>query len=153
MSKSTPSHCQHPHNIETIFPGPLRLLQKYVGLFTFQNCFKEMENSMFYHTELIHLPDSLNSWKMINNFTKNTAYISIQQLLQKIIGQGHQVQHLLKISHMGTVHMTHSLAILNNGFYFCDCCMGVNLGIPCQHYFQVLSVVKGLRFHLAHILP
>lgn len=90
---------------------------------------------------------------MISDFTNDSAYISTHWLLRMIIGRGHRVQHLLKISRMGTVRTTHSLAILNDGLYLCDCCMGVMLGIPCRHYFQALTVVKGLKFHLAVVRP
>ena len=42
------------------------------------------------------------------------------------------------------------LAVLPDNRYVCDCCMGLNLGIPCRHYFQPLTVVKakGLWFHI-----
>jgi hypothetical protein len=48
--------------METIFPGPLKLLREYVGPFALQKCYKEMENSMFYQTEVLKRPDRVRDW-------------------------------------------------------------------------------------------
>lgn len=62
------------------------------------------------------------------------------------------VQQLLRISHMSG-GQPHYLALLGEGRYICDCCMGVNIGVPCRHYFQALTAVPGLLFNIALIRP
>ncbi|KAJ6560632.1 hypothetical protein DFH09DRAFT_1083506 [Mycena vulgaris] len=51
---------------------------------------------------------------------------------------------------MGSVHQ---LAVLPDGRYICNCCMPLNLGIPCQHYFHAWIDVQGLPFHISLIQP
>lgn len=46
---------------------------------------------------------------------------------------------------------SHILAILPNDRYMCDCCMGINLGIPCRHFFQAWTTFVGLPFHIGLI--
>jgi hypothetical protein len=89
---------------------------------------------------------------MANAFENDTAHISTKWLLRLITGRGLSVQHLLKIVHLSG-HSTHFLALLPDGRYVCDCCMGLNLGIPCRHYFQALTTVKNLRFHIGLVRP
>ncbi|KAG1786648.1 hypothetical protein EV424DRAFT_1340421 [Suillus variegatus] len=84
---------------------------------------------------------------MINNFKNDEAYISTKWLLRLISSRGLEIQHLLKIINRGT-KTTHFLAILQNDSYLCDCCMGMNLGIPCRHYFQALTRMPTLSFHI-----
>lgn len=62
------------------------------------------------------------------------------------------MEHLLRIKNVGTTS-THFLAILPNGEYICDCCMGINLGVPCRHYFQVLLKMLTLQFHIGLVRP
>jgi hypothetical protein len=84
---------------------------------------------------------------MVNNFSNNTAYIGTKWLLQLLASRGLEVIHLLKVMNHGT-HATHFLAMLPENLYACDCCMGMNLGIPCRHYFQVLTRMPTLSFHI-----
>ena len=42
----------------------------------------------------------------------------------------------------------HFVVIFSETEYICDCCMGLNLGIPCWHYFQVLLKAPKLWFHI-----
>ena len=84
---------------------------------------------------------------MINNFANNNAWISKKWLLWLIDGRGLKVKHLLQVNHLGT-GTSHHLAMLKDGCYICDCCMGLNLGIPCHHYFQILTKVQGMKFHV-----
>lgn len=86
---------------------------------------------------------------MLSQFKNDNAFISTKWLLRLINGRGLQVIYLLRITHLGT-SATHYLAVLPDNRYVCDCCMGMNLGIPCRHYFQALTVVKakGLQFHI-----
>jgi hypothetical protein len=82
---------------------------------------------------------------MVNRFENDTSYIGTAWLLRLAQGRGLQIQHLLRITHLGH-GTTHILAILPDNQYVCDCCMGMNIGIPCRHYFQALSVVTNLHF-------
>jgi hypothetical protein len=82
---------------------------------------------------------------MVNRFENDNSYIGTAWLLRLAQGRGLQVLHLLRITHLGH-GTTHILAILPGNQYVCDCCMGMNIGIPCRHYFQALSVVKNLSF-------
>lgn len=49
--------------------------------------------------------------------------------------------------------VTHYLVLLRDRTYICDCCMGLNLGVSCRHYFQVLLKMPSLRFHIGLIRP
>jgi predicted methyltransferase len=89
---------------------------------------------------------------MLNHFENDASHIGTRYLLHLIHGEGHQVEHLLKITHKG-LGTTHILALLPNDQYVCDCCMGTNLGIPCRHYFQALSIVRNLHFILGVVRP
>lgn len=84
---------------------------------------------------------------MINTFENDAAYISTGWLLQLIKRRGLEVQHILRITHKATGKV-HHLVILQDKRYICDCCMGLNLGIPCRHYFTAWTSVQGLPFHI-----
>jgi hypothetical protein len=96
---------------------------------------------------------------MFNNFSNDNACISAKWLLRQIHSRGLTIEHLLRIRRRGVnaqgnaIGQAHILVILPGGGYVCDCCMGLNLGIPCRHYFQALSVMKGLRFSISLIRP
>lgn len=84
---------------------------------------------------------------MTNTFENDKAHISTSWLLPLVTGRGLKVQHLLKIIHLGGGSV-HYIALLSDHRYVCTCCMGLNLGVPCRHYFQALTTVKSLRFHI-----
>lgn len=84
---------------------------------------------------------------MINSFANDNARISTKWLLRLIDGRGLKVKNLFLVTHLGT-GTSHHLAILKDGRYICDCCMGTNLGIPCRHYFQLLTKVQGMKFNI-----
>jgi len=77
---------------------------------------------------------------MLSQFKNNKVYISTKWLLHLINGQGLKVIYLLQITHLRT-STTHYLAVLPDNWYVCNCCMGMNLGIPCCHYPQALTIV------------
>lgn len=87
---------------------------------------------------------------MINDFSNDKAYISTKWLLQLITGRGLRVTHLLKVKHLGT-GTVHIVALLSDSRYVCDCMMGINLGIPCRHFFRALIDAKSLQFHIGMI--
>jgi hypothetical protein len=101
-------------------------------------------SALFYNNEI----DSQWLQHMVNTFANNDTYISTKWLLQLLAGHGLHVEQLLRIIHLSG-GQPHYLALLGDGRYVCDCCMGINLGIPCRHYFQALTTVPGLRFSVA----
>ncbi|KAF8231052.1 hypothetical protein L208DRAFT_1157530, partial [Tricholoma matsutake] len=123
------------------------LLHEHAGPFTLHKCYEQMELSLSYKTKVVHQPEGIHYWRAINAFTNDGAYISMHWLLHLMSNCGHHVEYLLCIKHVGTTS-THFLAILPNGEYICDCCMGINLGVPCHHYFQVLLKMPTLQFHI-----
>ncbi|KIJ08366.1 hypothetical protein PAXINDRAFT_88940 [Paxillus involutus ATCC 200175] len=84
---------------------------------------------------------------MINDFANDAVYMSVKWLLRLINSRGHDIKHLLKVTKHGS-KSTHFLVILSDNNYVCDCCMGMNLGVPCRHYFQVLLKTPHLLFHI-----
>ncbi|KIJ91596.1 hypothetical protein K443DRAFT_114811 [Laccaria amethystina LaAM-08-1] len=141
------SRRQHDRPIETIFPGSLKILREHAGPFALNTCFREMELSLTYSTEVLQRPDGINNWNMVNPFTNDAAYISTKWLLRLTLQRGLRVRHLLCVKRMGT-NTKHYLAVLSDGCYVCDCCMGLNLGLPCRHFFQVMLKMESLQFHI-----
>lgn len=88
---------------------------------------------------------------MLNEFKNDNAAISTKWLLRLIQGRGLHVKHLFRVTHLNGLGNAHYLALLQDGRYACDCCMGTNLGIPCRHYFQVLTRFPGMRFNVGLI--
>ncbi|KAG0691719.1 hypothetical protein DFH29DRAFT_986169 [Suillus ampliporus] len=119
----------------------------HVGPFVLRQCYKEMEESVYYQTEVVQCPVGVKDWCMVNNFGNDAVHISTKWLLRLLASHGLEVLHLLKIINLGT-HATHFLAILPDNLYACDCCMGMNLGILCCHYFQALTRMPALSFHV-----
>lgn len=78
------------------------------------------------------------------------AYIETRFLLRLVQEQGLVPSHLLKITHTQT-GATHIIAILPDGRYLCDCCMGQNLGVVCRHYLVAWLKIPGLPFHISLI--
>ncbi|KAF9545974.1 hypothetical protein CPC08DRAFT_649202 [Agrocybe pediades] len=89
---------------------------------------------------------------MVNDFSNDKAYISTRWMLQQARAQGLIIEHVLRIVHTSS-GTSHYLLILNDKRFICDCCMSINLGIPCRHYFKAWTTVKGLPFHIALVRP
>lgn len=89
---------------------------------------------------------------MMNTFENDQAYLSLNWIMKLVKARGLQVLHLLRVVHLAT-GASHYVAILPDNRYICDCCMGLNVGVPCRHYFQVWTTVKGLVFHISLIRP
>ncbi|KAJ6501349.1 hypothetical protein DFH09DRAFT_944711 [Mycena vulgaris] len=53
----------------------------------------------------------------------------------------------------GYCEQPYYLAVLPDGRYICNCCMPLNLGIPCRHYYHAWINVQGLPFHISLIWP
>ncbi|KAF9486725.1 hypothetical protein BDN71DRAFT_906285 [Pleurotus eryngii] len=166
------SRRQHDNPIERVFPGPLRQLRAYVGPFAVHTSFKEMSASVYYQISTLLLPDGVRTWLeyaihvtrevgfnwvdreemsgTMNMFQNDNAYISTQFLLRLITGHGYSVKHLFRVQRIAT-HATHILAVLADGRYVCDCCMGMNLGVPCRHFWCAMTHVQSLGFHVGVI--
>lgn len=99
---------------------------------------------------MVDLKYLLQYQRMLNSFENDNAYIGTKWFLCLITTRGLEVHHLLRIVHSST-GATHHLAILRDGRYICDCCMGLNLGLPCRHFFQAWTKIQGLRFHISFI--
>jgi len=87
----------------------------------------------------------------MNTFENDRSHISTKYLLRLTARRGLMVEHLFRVTHRGT-GAYHVLAVLPENDYICDCCMGLNIGLPCRHYFQVLSAAKTLRFDLGKVV-
>ena len=85
---------------------------------------------------------------MINTFANNSAYLGAKWVLRLIHNRGLQVRNVLRVVHQGTGKQ-HLVVLLDNKSYVCDYAMGMNLGIPCRHYFSVLTSVREFRFHIS----
>ena len=85
---------------------------------------------------------------MVNTFENDRARIMILWLLKLLNNRGLTVNHLLEVEHIGT-KVSHVVAVLADGRYACDCAMGINLGIPCRHFFHVWTSFKGLKFYIS----
>jgi hypothetical protein len=69
----------------------------------------------------------------MNNFKNDNSHISTVFLLRLIRGRALTIKHLIEVTHIGT-NALHIVALLPDDSYVCDCCMGMNLGLPCRHY-------------------
>ncbi|KAJ7112253.1 hypothetical protein C8R44DRAFT_632289, partial [Mycena epipterygia] len=146
------SRRQHESNLESLFAGPLKMLRDYAGPFALQTCYKQMQDSLFYSTEVIQRPNEIGSWQMLNTFNNDKAHVPVQWLIALVTKRGLTVRHLLLVKHEST-GAVHYIAILSDGRYVCDCCMPSNLGIPCRHYFRIWIDVQNLPFHISLIRP
>ncbi|THU90541.1 hypothetical protein K435DRAFT_675928 [Dendrothele bispora CBS 962.96] len=91
---------------------------------------------------------------MQEDFANDDRRISTHWLLRLITQQKLQVEHLLRVHRIGTeTSGLHYLEVLADGRVICDCCMQLNLGIPCRHYFQVFTRFQGLAFSIGMIRP
>jgi hypothetical protein len=43
----------------------LRMIRDYAGPFAVQTCFKQMQDSLFYSTEVVQRPNEVESWVVI----------------------------------------------------------------------------------------
>ncbi|KAJ7110885.1 hypothetical protein C8R44DRAFT_833352 [Mycena epipterygia] len=88
----------------------------------------------------------------MNDFSNDSAYIETRWLLHLVQNQGLVPIHLVKITHINS-GAAHIIAILPDGRYICDCCMGLNLGLVCRHFFTAWLKIPGLPFHISLIRP
>ncbi|KAJ7026264.1 hypothetical protein C8F04DRAFT_919706, partial [Mycena alexandri] len=136
--------------IRALFAGPLAMLRQYAGPYALNTCYKQMSLAMFYTADVLQLPEGVTNWHMLNTFENDEAYIGTRWLLRLVNEKGLVPQHLLKITHIrsGTAHV---IAIFEDGRYICDCCMGLNVGVVCRHYFLAWTKMVGLPFHISLI--
>lgn len=87
---------------------------------------------------------------MINEHKNDGEYIALPWLLHHVSERRLDVRFIVRVTLRGTTAQ-HIVLILNHDRYICDCCMGINLGLPCRHYFATLGVMVGMQFHLGII--
>ncbi|KAJ7751575.1 hypothetical protein B0H14DRAFT_2405516, partial [Mycena olivaceomarginata] len=144
---------QHASTVETLFLPIIKAIREHGGPYANQKSRREMDESMFYTAEVVQLPSGKRQWRsMVNAHENDRAYISTKWLIHQIVQRGLQVKHLIRISHRAT-RSVHYLALLRDGRYLCDCCMGQNLGLVCRHYFLAWVTIQDLPFHLSFIRP
>ncbi|KDR79616.1 hypothetical protein GALMADRAFT_63504 [Galerina marginata CBS 339.88] len=131
---------------------PLQLVRQFTAPFALLKCYEEMEQSMYYRTRVLQRPDGMRDWSMMNSFRNDNSHISTVFMLRLIRGRGLKIKHLVEVTHIGT-NALHIVALLPDDNYICDCCMGMSSGLPCRHYFQVLSAIQTLKFNLGIIRP
>ncbi|KAJ7788155.1 hypothetical protein B0H14DRAFT_3095201 [Mycena olivaceomarginata] len=146
------SRRRHESNLQALFPGPLKMLRDHDGPLALQTCYKQMQESIFYSTEVILRPYEVSSWQMLNTFNNDKARISVRWIIALVTKRGLSVRHLLRVKHEST-GAVHYIAVLSDGRYVCDCCMPSNLGIPCRHYFRIWIDVQNMPFHISLIRP
>ncbi|THU93979.1 hypothetical protein K435DRAFT_669225 [Dendrothele bispora CBS 962.96] len=89
---------------------------------------------------------------MQDTFSNDSKHLSTQWLLRLMTEQNLTVKTLLQVRMIGSENSgVHFLAILTDGRVICDCCMQLNLGIPCRHYFHIFTRVQGLTFSIGMI--
>ncbi|KDQ25024.1 hypothetical protein PLEOSDRAFT_1046958 [Pleurotus ostreatus PC15] len=128
----------------------VRELRLHVGPFALHTIYKEMGASVYYQIKTLLLPDGVRTWSALNTFQNDNTYISTQFLLRLITGRGYCVKYLFRIQRIAT-NATHILAVLTDGRYICDCCMGLNLGVPCRHFWCAMTHVQSLGFHIGMV--
>ncbi|KAJ6553225.1 hypothetical protein B0H19DRAFT_899300, partial [Mycena capillaripes] len=128
----------------------IQLIRQYAGPFALQTCYKQMQDSLFYATEVIQRPNETSTWQMFNTFNNDKAHISVKWLIQLVTKRGLSIRHLILVKHEST-GTGHYISILSDGRYICDCCMPSNLGIPCRHFFRAWIDVQNLPFHISLI--
>lgn len=87
---------------------------------------------------------------MINRHENDGEYIALPWLIHQVLDRRLNVRFIVRVTLPGTM-AHHVVLILDHDRHLCDCCMAINLGLPCRHYFATLSVMVGMRFHLSSI--
>ncbi|KAE9391466.1 hypothetical protein BT96DRAFT_831970 [Gymnopus androsaceus JB14] len=139
--------------IENVFIDIVNVLRQYAGLFAFQKCWVKMDKSLLYEIDVLQRPPGAESFYMLNQFKNSSAYIPTSHLLHLCVARRLQVTHLLRIAHLSWAGSSHIPAVLSDGRVICDCCMNINLGIPCRHFFAAWLKFPGLGFHISIIRP
>lgn len=100
-------------------------------------------------TELQTKSDSLLQ-HMIPRNTSDTSYIATTWLIHQVLERRLNIQHILRVSFDGRARSQRLVLLLSHDRYLCECCMGINIGIPCRHYFAVLRGMRSARmcFHI-----
>lgn len=56
------SRRQHPGNLESLFSRPIELLRKYAGPYAVQTSYTQMQESVYYKTEVVQRPPGVRTW-------------------------------------------------------------------------------------------
>ncbi|KAJ6482220.1 hypothetical protein C8R47DRAFT_982076, partial [Mycena vitilis] len=130
----------------------IQMLRDHAGPLGLQTCYKQMQDSLFYSTEVVQRLNEVTSWQIINTFDNDKAHVSVQWLIALVTKRGLTIRHLLRVKHEST-GVVHYVAVLSDGRYICDCCMPSNFGIPCRHFFRIWIDVQNLPFHISLLRP
>lgn len=71
-------------------------------------------------------------------------------IIHQVLDHRLDVRFIVQVTLPGTLAQ-HIVLVLDHDRHLCDCCMAINLGLPCQHYFATLSVMVGMHFYLSTI--
>lgn len=97
----------------------------------------------------VSVPVTLTNYvrqRIINPYLSDNTYIATPWLIHLILACRLKIRHIIKVTFSSNQAATqHIVVILDHDRYLCDCCMGVNLGIPCRHYFAVLRAMGGVN--------
>ena len=86
----------------------------------------------------------------LSPFSNDTLNISIKYLVELIQERGWVIDQLYKVTRYDS-DTTHYVAVLASGHTVCDCMMGINLGIPCRHFYAVSYTTNAVMFHLSMV--
>lgn len=53
---------RHDGNLQQLFQGPIAMLRAYAGPYAVQQCFKQMDASMFYECDVMQRPPGSRQW-------------------------------------------------------------------------------------------
>ncbi|KAJ7301095.1 hypothetical protein DFH08DRAFT_649662, partial [Mycena albidolilacea] len=88
--------------IQSLFAGPLKMLRDHAGPLALQTCYKQMQLSLFYSTEVMQRPHEVDSWRMINSFENDRARVSMRWVISLITKRSLTVHHILIMSTLCT---------------------------------------------------
>ncbi len=78
------------------------------------------------------------------NMFDDDIKLSTKYLLHLIATRGWLCSGSFKIAYYASESI-HFIAVLDTGHTLCDCMMGINLGIPCHHYYALLRYSRLTR--------
>ncbi|KAF8576145.1 hypothetical protein K439DRAFT_1623077 [Ramaria rubella] len=106
----------HATNLESLFARPLTLLQEYAGPFALQTAYREMTQSLFYHTEVLQRPEGLRTWEEMDYEWEAGEEKVVDSSSHCTRPVGLYISHLLRVLHKST-GATHIVALLEPRLY------------------------------------
>lgn len=84
---------------------------------------------------------------MFNDFSNDSHYLAPEWLARLLLEKGYSLRAVFRIEHRVTA-IVHYLFVLEDGRCICDCCMPMNMGIPCRHYWAAWQA-GAVFFHIS----